>query len=106
MADVPHFAQPFRFSNPQAAVSEQDSLDEIADCVYSILVCPIGFRVELPAFGIPDPTFAMPAPSLDELRDAIDTWEERAGVVLDEHPDTLDELISRVGVNVNVRTEA
>lgn len=106
MSDVPHFALPFRFSNPQAAVSEQDSLDEIADCVYSILVCPVGFRVELPTFGVPDPTFSTPAPPLDELRDAIDTWEERAGVVLDEHPDKLDELIARVGVNVNVRTEA
>ena len=106
MADVPHFALPFRFANPQVAVSEQDSLDEIADCVYAILVCPIGFRVELPTFGIADPTFAMPAPDLVELREAIETWEERAGVLLDEQPDTFDALIARVGVAVNVRTEA
>jgi|SRR5215831_5442769 len=106
MADVPHFSLPFRFANPQAAVNEQDSLDEIADCVYAILVCPAGYRVELPLFGLQDPTFAMPAPDLDVMRDTIETWEERAAVLLDEHPDVVDELIARVLVNVNVRSEA
>lgn len=106
MTDVPHFSLPFRFAHPQAAVSEQDSLDEIADCVYVVLVCPTGFRVELPAFGLPDPAFSMPAPDLDEIRDVIETWEERAGVLLDQQPDVLDALIARIGVNVQVRTEA
>jgi phage baseplate assembly protein W len=106
VTDVPHFDLPFRFANPQAAVVEQDSVDEIANCVYALLICPLGYRVELPAYGLADPTFAMPAPDLDEIRDAIETWEERAGVVLDEHRDALDELIARVGVDVHVRTEA
>lgn len=104
--DVPHFSLPFRFASPQAAVNEQDSLDEIADCVYAILICPTGYRVELPTFGLPDPTFAMPAPDLDEMREVVETWEERAGLLLDEHPDVFDELISRVQVDVQVRTEA
>jgi hypothetical protein len=106
MADVPHFSLPFRFAGSQAAVNEQDSLDEIADCVYAILICPAGFRIELPAFGLPDPTFSMPAPDLDEIRDVVATWDDRAGVLLEQHPDALDELISRVGVSVQVRTEA
>jgi phage baseplate assembly protein W len=106
MADVPHFSLPFRFVSPQAAVSEQDSLDEIADCVYAILVCPRGFRIESPLFGLPDPTFAMPAPDLDEIRDAIETWEPRAVALLSERPDLLDELIARVEVIVQIRSEA
>jgi phage baseplate assembly protein W len=104
--DVPHFAQPFRFSTPFAAVSEQDSLDEIADCVYAILVCPLGFRVESPLFGLPDQTFAMPAPDLDEIREAIESWEPRAAALLAEHPDLADELIARVEVLIRVRSEA
>jgi len=106
MTDVPHFDLPFRFSSPSAAVVEQDSLEEIANCVYAVLVCPLGFRVELPSFGLADPTFSMPHPDLDELRDVVETWEERAGVLLDEHADAFDALISRVGVNVQARTEA
>ena len=105
MSDVPHFSLPFRFGAPNAATSEQDSLDEIADCVLAVLVCPTGFRVELPQFGLPDPTFSMPGPDLDEIREAIDTWEPRAAVLLDEYPDLLDELIARVEVDVQLRSE-
>jgi len=104
--DVPHFSLPFRFASPQAAVTEQDSLDEIADCVFAILLCPAGFRVELPAFGLPDPTFAMTAPDLDEIRTVIDQWEPRAAVLLSERPDLLDVLIARVEVLVQIRSEA
>lgn len=109
MTDVPHFALPFRFdATPQAVVSEQDSVDEIADCVYSILICPQGFRVELPQFGLPDPTFAVspPGPDLDRMREVIQTWETRADLLLSEAPDALDVLISRVRTVVQVRTEA
>jgi len=106
MTDVPHFALPFRFSTPQAAVTEQDSLDEIAHCVYAILVCPAGFRVESPLFGLPDQTFAMPAPDLDEIRAAVETWEPRAAALLEERPDLLDELVAHVEVLVQLRSEA
>jgi len=106
VTDVPHFSLPFRFATPQAAVNEQDSLEEIADCCFAILVCPVGFRIDEPTFGLPDPTFSMPAPSLNDIRDVIETWEERAGTVLDQHPDVLDALIARVEIDVQVRTEA
>jgi hypothetical protein len=106
MPDVPHFDLPFRFASSSAAVVEQDSLEEIANCVYAVLVCPLGFRVELPTYGTPDPTFSMPSPDLDELREVVTTWEERASVLLDEHADQYDELIARVGVVVQARTEA
>jgi phage baseplate assembly protein W len=106
MTDVPHFALPFQFATPGAIVTEQDSLDEIAACVYAILVCPLGFRVESPLFGIVDQTFAMPAPDLDMVRNAIETWEPRAAALLAESPDALDELIARVEVQVQVRSEA
>jgi hypothetical protein len=105
VSDVPHFSLPFRFANPQVATSEQDSLDEIADCVLAILVCPAGFRVELPAFGLPDPTFSMPVPSTDAIRTAVETWEPRAAVVLDAYPDLLDVLQSHVEVYVQARSE-
>jgi len=106
VTDVPHFSLPFRFATPAVAVSEQDSLDEIADCVYAVLVCPLGFRVEAPLFGLADQTFAMPAPDLDEIRDVIETWEPRAAALLSQRPDALDELIAHVEVLVQLRSEA
>lgn len=105
MADVPHFALPFRFASPQVAVNEQDSLGEVADACLAILVCPVGFRIELPAFGLEDPTFSSPAPDLDTVREALDQWEPRAAATMSSYPDLLDTLISHVEVDVRVRTE-
>ena len=106
MTDVPHFSLPFRFAGSSAAVNEQDSIDEIADACLAILVCPVGFRVELPAFGLEDPTFSTPAPDMDAIRAALDQWEPRASATISEYPDLLDTLISHVEVDVQVRTEA
>jgi phage baseplate assembly protein W len=104
MTDVPHFSLPFRFATPQAAVSEQDSLDEIADCVTAILLCPVGYRVEEPSFGIDDPTFQVQPIDTDAIREAIETWEERATVTLSQHPDLLDELIADVEAQLALRS--
>jgi len=111
VTDIPHFALPYRFSvggtgdGATAAVNEQDSIDEVADACLAILLCPQGFRVELPEFGLPDPTFSMPAPDLDEIRATLDQWEPRASAALDSYPDLWDDLIAHVEVNVQVRTE-
>lgn len=106
MIEAPHFSLPFRFATPLAAVSEQDSIDEIADCVLAIMLCPLGFRVELPDFGLPDPAFASPAPDLGAIRTVVELWEPRAALVLDAQPDLLDELVAHIRTTVRVRTEA
>ena len=105
MTDVPHFSYPFRFTTPQAAVTEQDSLDEIADCVLVTLLCPAGFRVELPEFGVPDLTFTQQPVDIDTLREAVDFWEPRALATFDTQPDQLDNLIARVQTLITIRTE-
>ena len=104
MADVPHFSFPFRFG-PQAAVSEQDSIDEIADCALAVILCPVGYRVELPDFGLADATFSSPRVDTDDIRTAIEAWEPRAQTALDQYPDALDALIDHVEVLVQVRTQ-
>lgn len=103
-ADVPHLSLPFRFATPYAAVCEQDSLDEIADCVLAILSCPIGFRVELPSFGITDQTFSTIVDT-DELLEAIEAWEPRASATFDQYPGLFDQLIRHVTVALQLRTE-
>jgi len=105
MTELPHFSYPFRFGGPHAAVTEQDSLDEIADCCAAILLCPLGYRDELPEFGLPPQTFATPAPSRDEVRAALEKWERRAAVLLTQDPPTEDALLARIETLVWVRTE-
>jgi hypothetical protein len=104
MATLPHFSYPFRFK-PPAAVSEQDSVDEIADCCAVILLCPFQFRVELPEFGLPDPTFQMPIVDVGVIRTVVERWEQRASLLLDAQPDQFDELLTRVQTLVQVRSE-
>lgn len=113
MADVPHFSLPFRFvgvsphatAGVTAAVNEQDSIDEIADCVLAILVCPQGYRVELPQFGVPDPTFSSPRVDTDLIRTLVDRWEPRAALQLSQNTDVVDELIAHVEALVYVQTQ-
>jgi phage baseplate assembly protein W len=105
MTDLPHFSYPFRFGGPQAAVTEQDSLEEIADCCTTILLCPLGYRVELPEFGLPPQVFSTPGPDRDEIRGALAQWEERAATLLSQDPQTADALLARLEVLVWVRTE-
>jgi predicted component of type VI protein secretion system len=104
MPDVPHFDLPFRFT-PQAAVVEQDSVEEIAECVLAVLLCPRGYRTELPEYGVPDPTFSTPRVDQLAIRRTIETWEPRAQLLMSQETDALDQLIQRVQVLVRVRTE-
>lgn len=94
MSDVPHFALPFCFSTPQARVVEQDSIDEIAYCTYAVLICPQGFRVDLPEFGLPDLTFSQQPVDRELIRATVEEWEPRALVAFSE--DELEELASSV----------
>lgn len=103
MTDVPHFSLPFRFA-PRAVVVEQDSLDEIADCVLAIVLYPLGYRVELPEFGIDDPTFSSPHVDVEALREAIDRWEQRAFADLSVQADVLDVFVEHVPILLRLRS--
>lgn len=78
MAQIPHFPVPFKFG----VYTEQDSDQEIEDCVETIIRFPIGQRPEEPEFGIPDQTFAVPAPNVDKIQAAVSRWEPRANPVI------------------------
>ncbi len=99
---APHFSSPFRFSaaGTHVEVDEQGSPDEIRGCVYNILVTPIGHREELPEFGVADPTFRLMGASLEDVQAAVEQWEDRAPVLLDEDPDFIEQAIRRVRVLV------
>jgi phage baseplate assembly protein W len=104
MTDIPHFDLPFRFSNGAAVVVEQDTTDDVVACVYAILVCPLGYRAELPEFGTDDPTFTEGAPDAAAIADTIARWEPRADTLISSSRDTVDELISYVSIHLATRS--
>jgi phage baseplate assembly protein W len=79
---TPHFGFPFRLDGSSFAASEQDSADEIDDCVEAVLRTPEGSRIDVPAFGRPDGTFSQlgVAPSAEPYLVAVEEWEPRAVV--------------------------
>lgn len=72
---------------------EQDSEQEIAQCVYAILATERGSRIEEPEFGIADPTFEQGGMDLGEALLATSTWEPRAEVRSEQE---IEDLIADV----------
>lgn len=99
MADVPHFAVPFKFSFGSdgflhADVNEQDSIEDITACVEAIVRTPIGFREELPEFGIRDQTFTEGMINSEDMVVAIAQWEPRAEILIEEDASMLNQFIA------------
>jgi phage baseplate assembly protein W len=70
------------------AVVEQDSIDDVTQCVRVICSTPQGSRTDDPELGVPDQTFAQGGADPDAIVDAVARSEERAEIEIDA---TLDE---------------
>jgi hypothetical protein len=80
MALAPHFDLPFTFG----AVCEQGSQRDLANCVFAVVVCPKGFRHEVPNFGILSPAFDSVPVMNEDLKGDIAEQEPRAELIFDE----------------------
>jgi phage baseplate assembly protein W len=96
--DIPQYSLPLRIVGGQFAVVEQGTIDEVRDQVEVLIRTPRGSRLDLPDFGIDDPTFRS-EPDLDEIRDAIETYAEGAVVHIDSEID-LETTIRQINVGV------
>ena len=77
---VPHFMFPFRFGpDGVPRVVEQDTADEIEQGVKVLMLTEIGERLEVPDFGIEDPTFLTEV-DVSAIREAAKEWDDRAEV--------------------------
>lgn len=103
MADVlvPHLAFPLRLgSDGGFAVVEQDSADEVAQCVAVLVSTVVEQRQELPDYGIVDQTFRDEV-DIAGILDAVGLWEPRASAAITAEVDSLDALIEHVYINVS-----
>jgi len=102
MADVPHFALPFQLGPAGAPVVEQDSIDDIANCVTAIAVTHIGWRAEVPTFGIPDLVLRRVPIGAEDINSWISNQEPRALLTVEERPDKVDSLIDYINIGVSI----
>lgn len=79
---IPHLAMPLRVVSGRWVTVEQDSEDEVAQCVRNICAFERGYRVEDPAFGIQDPTFTTMPIDVADISQALEEYEERAQVTI------------------------
>jgi hypothetical protein len=100
--DVPHFDLPFQLTANGAVVVEQDTLDDIANCVTAIAVTHIGWRAEVPTFGIPDVTFLRYPIGGEDINNWISNQEPRALLTVEERPDKVDQLMDYINVGVSI----
>lgn len=103
MSDVaiPQFSLPFRFQGGLvAAVVEQDTPEEITDCVQAIIRTPVGQRLELPGFGIPDQSFTQGGADPAPIVAAVEKWEPRADALAQANNESLSQFVTSIVLNV------
>jgi phage baseplate assembly protein W len=100
----PHFDIPFRFVpnvNASAAVVEQNSFEDIANCVEVIVRTPVGFRNDAPEFGFPQLELLEQPVVTKDVVELVQAQEPRASILITEQPDAIDILIDRITVEVS-----
>jgi len=96
----PHFDIPFVLYSTGAPVVEQDTFEEVANCVETIIRTPYGFRDDAPDFGFPDLELRTQPIVSQEVQEIVDQQEPRATTFMYEIPDFYDVLIDRITVEV------
>jgi phage baseplate assembly protein W len=97
---IPHFDMPFRLSPDHPAEVEQDSIEDVTNCVECIVRTTLGSRPELPDFGIEDLTFdTQPLPTADQMV-AVAQQEPRVATAWEQEPDPADSLVANVIIKV------
>ncbi|MDO8187216.1 hypothetical protein Q5424_09360 [Conexibacter sp. JD483] len=91
MSDTPHLSLPLRLDRSAFARVEQDSAQHVAECVEAAARTELGWRLEVPDFGVPSYLMAVGGVDVDELREALLTSEPRAATVV-ELVDSLEDL--------------
>src|SRR5262245_40413957 len=106
-ADLPHFDLPFRFAyrsgKPSVVVVDQDTNDDVFNCVVAIVRTYEGFRPEMPDFGLPEQVFMVQPLDTDALESDIVAEEGRARVLIDTLPTFADELAPHLSIMASKR---
>jgi phage baseplate assembly protein W len=101
---TPKFKVPFEIEGASAKYVEQDSTDEIAQCVDAVIRTKRGELVDEPEFGRPDLVFSEGDVDTVALSLLINEWEPRASFAVSE--EYITETARKIGIEINEVTEA
>lgn len=101
---VPKLTVPFNIVGTEANVVEQDSPEEVAQCVEALIRTYIGELVDEPEYGVPDMVFAEGDIDVEALAAVVTEWEPRAAHTITE--EYITETARRVRIEINNATEA
>jgi len=102
---TPHFRVPFQFGgiNGGALLNEQDTDEDIEDCVKVILAVPVGHRIDEPTFGTPDTLFQLGSDApIAVVRSALTRWETRIAIGVEGSPLGSDEGLRQLTVRLGI----
>jgi phage baseplate assembly protein W len=105
MADIPHLAVPLRVTGGRWVVVEQDTEEEVAQCVRNVCAFERGYRVEDPDFGINDPAFTTMPIDTGDIAQALEDYEERAEVAIFQEITPDGQVAVRLEVSVPTSEE-
>lgn len=80
---------------------EQDSTEDLIHQALALFLCPVGYRDDLPEFGMPSPLFDQAPLDLDEQRRAIARWIPGVDVFVSEGADIIDAAVRHLQVNIS-----
>jgi phage baseplate assembly protein W len=83
--EIPHLAFPLRLDGGSFAVVEQDTVEDVRQCVHVLLRTPLGIRPLAPEVGVDDPTFTEGVDG-DALAAQLEEQEPRAVVTVTTSP--------------------
>jgi hypothetical protein len=101
--DTPHFNFPFRISPTGVDAVEQDTVEDVANCVIAIMATVIGSRDLAPTFGVPDLVFLNQPIGVHDL--LISSQEPRAEIDATERFELADPLEDVVLMKVSTQTK-
>ena len=80
MAGVPQFDLPFRVKGEAVVEVDQDSIEDVDNCVEAIVRTPLGSHLDDLDLGVPDLTFRSVGanPTAEQFLSAVEDQEPRA----------------------------
>jgi hypothetical protein len=99
---IPHFDLPFRFgaAGGHAAVVEQNTIQDVRNCVEACIRTEVGSRLYVPIFGISDPVFTNQPVDTVKMEEEVILNEPRAQLTFLSTIDEIDKMISEITVGV------
>lgn len=95
MANAPHFDLPFRLVGHSVATVEENTWEDVRNCVYAALLTPFGWRPEAPEFGTDELTLQKQPLDVGALEQQISRSDPRALVYLSQDPSAFDATYTR-----------